>query len=131
MYIFCITLYTCTLKYHFVMVDICQGRRLPAVYSGGSRIFERGVQVQVNYGNSTDCFIMAREYVYAEAAKSVPTRAKCGKISDLRSHLLAFQALYSEHWSGGRRICRICSTAPVGLIASFCSWLVKLTIASQ
>ena len=27
--------------------------------SGGSRIFERGVQVQADYGNSTDCFIMA------------------------------------------------------------------------
>ena len=46
----------------------------------------------------------------------------------LRSHLLAFQAPYSKHWSGGRRNCCICSTAPVGLIASFCSWLVKLTI---
>jgi len=29
----------------------------------------------------------------------------------LRSHLLAFQAPFSEHWSGGRRNCCICSTA--------------------
>jgi len=54
-------------------------------------------------------------------------------LGPLRSHLLAFQAPYSEHWSGGRRNCRICSTAPVGLplIASFYSWLVKLTVTSQ
>ena len=42
-------------------------------------------------------------------------------LGPLRSHLLAFQAPYNEHCSGGRRNCRICSTAPVGLIASFCS----------
>jgi len=34
--------------------------------------YERGVQVQVDYGNSTDCFIMAGEYVCAEAAKLAP-----------------------------------------------------------
>ena len=34
---------------------------LPMPTSGGSRIFERGVQVQADYGNSTDCFIMAGE----------------------------------------------------------------------
>jgi len=34
---------------------------------------------------------------------------------NLRSHLLTFQAPYSEHWSGGRQNCRICSTASVGL----------------
>jgi len=47
-----------------------------------------------------DCFIMAGEHVYAEAAKSVPIRAKRRKFSDLRSHLLAFQAPYSKHWHG-------------------------------
>ena len=47
--------------------------------SGGSRIFERGVQVQADYGNSTDCFIMAGEYVYA---KSEAIRAKRGKFSE-------------------------------------------------
>ena len=31
--------------------------------SGGSRIFERGVQVQADYIKSMDCFIMAGEYV--------------------------------------------------------------------
>ena len=55
-------------------------------------------------------------------------REKIWNLGPLRSHLLDFQAPYSEHWSGGRRNCRICSTAPVGLIAFFCSWLVKLTI---
>ena len=103
--------------------------QLPSHVSGGSRIFERGVQA--DYGNSTDCFIMASEYIYAEAAKSVPIHTKGGKFSDLRSHLLAFQVPYSEHWSGGCRNCRICSNTPVGLIASFCSWPVKLTITSQ
>jgi len=47
--------------------------------SGGSRIFERRVQVQVDY---MDCFIMAGEYVYAEVAKSEPIRAKRRKISE-------------------------------------------------
>jgi len=47
-------------------------------------------------------------------------REKIGNLGPLRSHLLDFQAPYSEHWSGGRRNCRICSTAPVGLIAFFC-----------
>ena len=98
--------------------------------SGGSRIFERRVQVQVDYGNSTDCFITAGEWVYVEAAKLAPIRVKRRKISEFRTFEIAsagLQAPYSEHWSGGRRNCRICSTAPVGLIASFCSWLVKLT----
>ena len=101
---------------------------------GWSRIFERGIPVQADYGNSTNCFITAGEYVYAEAVKSAPIRAKRGNFSNLwplRSHLLAFQAPLSEHWSGSRRNCCICSTSPVGLIASFCSWLVKLTISSQ
>jgi len=31
--------------------------------SGGPRIFERGVQVQVDYSNIMDCFIMTGEYV--------------------------------------------------------------------
>ena len=84
------------------------------ILSGGSRIFETGVQVQADYGNSTDCFIMAGEYVYEEAVKLVPNR----NLGPLRLHLLAFQAPYSEHWAGGRRNCRISSTAPVGLIAS-------------
>jgi len=51
-------------------------------------IFERGVQA--NYGNSTDCFTMAGEYVNV---KLVPIRAKRGKFFEfrtLRSHLLAF-----------------------------------------
>ena len=60
------------------------------VSGGGSRIFGRGVQVQADYGISTDCFIMAgkyvyAEYVYAEAAKSVPIRVKPGKISEFRT----------------------------------------------
>ena len=46
-------------------------------------IFEKGVQVQADYGNSMDCFIMAGEYVYAEAAKSAPIRGKHGKLSEL------------------------------------------------
>ena len=50
--------------------------------SGGSRIFERGVQVKADYGNSMDCFIMAGEYVYAEAVKLEPIRTKCGKFSE-------------------------------------------------
>ena len=49
--------------------------------SGGSRIFERGVQVQ-DYVNSMDCFIMVGEYVYAQAAKSKPIRAKRGKFTE-------------------------------------------------
>jgi len=53
--------------------------------SGGSRIFERGVQVQADYGNSMDCFIMAGEYVYAGAVKSVPIRAKRGNFSEFRT----------------------------------------------
>jgi len=28
-----------------------EGKRIKHLFSGGSRIFERGVQVQVNYGN--------------------------------------------------------------------------------
>ena len=60
------------------------------ILSGGSRIFETGVQVQADYGNSTDCFIMAGEYVYAEAAKLVPTvRMKHGKISEFRTFEIA------------------------------------------
>ena len=109
----------------------CKFSTISPVFSGRSRFFESGVQVQADYSNSTDCFIVARKYVYAEASKSVPIRVKHGKFLDLRSHLLAFQAPYSEHWSGSHQNCRICSTAPVGLIASFCSWLVKLTITSQ
>jgi len=31
----------------------------------------------------------------------------------LRSHMLAFQAPQSKHWSGGRRVCRTCSAAHV------------------
>ena len=45
-------------------------------------IFERGVQVQADYGNSMDCFIMAGEYVYAEAVKSEPIHVKHGKCSE-------------------------------------------------
>ena len=40
---------------------------------------KRGVQVQADY---MDCFVMAGEYVYAEAAKSEPIRAKRGKFSE-------------------------------------------------
>jgi len=58
--------------------------------SGGSRIFERGVQVQADYSNSTDCFIMAGEYVYAEAVKLAPIRAKRGKNLELRAFEIAF-----------------------------------------
>jgi len=57
--------------------------------SGGSGIFERGVQVQADYGNNTDCFIMAGEYVYAEAAKSAPIRAKRGNFSEFRTFEIA------------------------------------------
>ena len=71
-------------------------------YSGGSRIFERGVQIQADYGNSTDCFIVAGEYVYAEAVKLVPIRAKCGTFLEFRTFEIA-SAAYSEHnWSSGR-----------------------------
>ena len=35
---------------------------------------------------------MAGEYVYAEAARLVPSRAKRRKFRNLRLHLLAFQA---------------------------------------
>jgi len=100
-----------------------------SIISGGFRIFVRGFRLRRITVIAWIVFIMAGKYVivYAEAAKSAPIRTKCGKISDLRSHLLAFQAPYNEHWSGGRRNCRICS---MQLIASFCSWLVKLTITS-
>ena len=81
--------------------------------SGGSRIFERGVQVQADYGNSTDYFIMAGKYVYADWHPSARSAENFRNLGPLRSHLLAFQAPYSEHWSGSRRNCRICSTAPV------------------
>jgi len=61
-----------------------------------------GVQVQADYDNSTGCFIMAGEYVYAEAVKSSTRSAEnFWNLGPLRSHLLAFQAPYSEHWSGG------------------------------
>ena len=66
---------------------------------------------------------MAGEYVYAEAAKLVPIHVKRGKFSEFRTFEIA-----SAGFSGPiQRALRICSTAPVGLIASFCSWLVKLT----
>ena len=95
--------------------------------SGGSRIFERGVKVQVqaDYSNSTDCFVMAGEHVYVEAVNGAICM-KRGKFSEVRTFEIAsagFSGPYSEHWSGDRRNCRICSTAHVGLIASFCSWL--------
>jgi len=61
----------------------------------------------------------------------------------LRSHLLAYQALHSKHWSWGRWVCRtsvlpcLCThvllfkakiVAMARLIASFlCSWLIKFT----
>ena len=47
-------------------IDYFTSGSFSAWCSGGSRIFERGVQVQADYGNCTDCFIMAGEYVYAE-----------------------------------------------------------------
>ena len=80
------------------------------------------------------------------------------KLGSLRSHLLAFQALYSKRWSCGRRVCWTCSPAPSimwvvifidisptlstfkrdnksshGQTNSFllCSWLVKLTISDH
>ena len=44
---------------------------------GGSRIFERGVQVQVDCGNSMDCFIMAGE---GSTEEHDPTgRFMCGR----------------------------------------------------
>ena len=57
--------------------------------SGSSMIFEKGVQVQADYGNSTDCFIMAGEYVYAEAVKLAPIRAKRGNFSEFRTFEIA------------------------------------------
>ena len=57
--------------------------------SGGSRIFESGVQVQADYGNSTDCFIMAGEYVYAEVANLAPICVKRGKFSEFRTFEIA------------------------------------------
>ena len=60
-----------------------------AITSGESRIFERGVRVQVDYGDSMDCYIMAGEYIYAEAAKLVPICAKRGKFSEFRSFEIA------------------------------------------
>ena len=45
-------------------------------------------------------------YVYADAVKFLELRS-------LRSHLLAFQAFYSKHWSCGHRVCRACFGAPV------------------
>jgi len=59
------------------------------ILSGGSRIFERGAQVQVDYGNSTNCFIMEGKYVYTEAVKSVPICAKHGKFSEFRTFKIA------------------------------------------
>ena len=43
---------------------------------GDLEFLKEGVQVQADYGNSTDCFIMAGEHVYVEAAKLAPIRAK-------------------------------------------------------
>ena len=62
---------------------------------GGSRIFERGVQVQADYGNSMDCFIMAGGYVYAEAVKLEPIRVKRGKFSELWTFEIAFAGFSS------------------------------------
>jgi len=56
---------------------------------GGSRIFERKVQAQADYGNCTDCFIMAGKYFYAEAAKSAPIRMKRGNFSEFRTFEIA------------------------------------------
>ena len=106
-------------------------------YSGISRIIERGIQVQADYGNSTHCYIMAGEEVFMSMQRLRSRRPPAQStenfqnLGPLRSLLLAFQPPYSEHWSSGRRGCRICSTAPVGLIASFCSQFVKLTTTSQ
>jgi len=80
--------------------------------SGGSRIFERGVQVQADYGNST---VLSRQASMSmqrlrSRCPSARSAEKFGNLGPLRSHLVAFQALYSKHWSGGRRNCRICFT---------------------
>jgi len=67
------------------ILDEQKGNSCKLVSSGGSKIFERGVQVQADYGNSTDSFIMAGEFVYAEVEKLVPFCAKCGKFSEFRT----------------------------------------------
>ena len=46
--------------------------------SGGSRIFERGVQVQADYGNSTDCFLEFRTFEIASAGFFRPHTASIG-----------------------------------------------------
>ena len=109
---------------HLVAYSSCFVR----ICSGGSRIFERGVQVQVDYSNSTDCFIITGEYVYAETAKLVPIRAKRGNFSKFRTFEIA-----SAGFSGPiqRALVRRSSKLlhlfhrPCGA-DSFCSWLVKL-----
>ena len=49
-------------------------------------------EVQVDYSNSTHCYIMAREevlYVYAEAMEEATTHVKRGKISEFRTFEIA------------------------------------------
>jgi len=57
------------------------------ITSGGSTIFERGVQA--DYGSSTDCFTMAGEYVNVEGVNLVPILAKCRKFSEFRTFEIA------------------------------------------
>jgi len=37
-------------------------------------------------------------------------------LGPLRSHLLAFQAPYSKHWSGSRQVCQTCSATHVQVL---------------
>ena len=107
--------------------------------SGGSRILKGGFkfrQITV-LAHIVTSWYARRRYMSMQRLRSRCPPARSAEnfqnlaiLGPLRSHLLAFQAPYSRHRSGSRRPCRICSTAPVGLIASFCSscsWFVKLT----
>ena len=91
----------------------------------------------MNYGNSTGCFIMAGEYVYAEAVKLATICAKRGKISEFRTFEIA-----SAGFSGliQRALVRRSSKLPhlfhrpcgadSFLLLMACQ-VVKLTITSQ
>jgi len=54
-------------------------------------------------------------YVYAETVKQSIIHAWCGNwnLGSLRLHMMAFQELYSKHWSCSCWVCWSCSAAPI------------------
>ena len=53
--------------------------------------------------------------VYAEAVKQSIIHASCGNwnLGSLRLHMMAFQELYSKHWSCSCWVCWSCSAVPI------------------